>query len=192
MKLQSISLLLFTGFMAVAFSACSPNLSPFTERLYKENGWRQAELSSIQFYLSRDVILQREVSEGNTTIKSGKIKTKNGRLIEEVRIPRGTPGVLVTIKSDDPTNRSKTAVEKMVVSFEDTDDFALTFGPNPKQKGTYVLLADDWQNSAGKVHYGGQIYWAVNDSGLAALMIDLRKIQQTERKSRTARGRKLE
>ncbi len=174
------------------FVACTPRLSPFTERLYKDNNWREEDLSKIQFYLSRDIILQREVSEGSTSINGGKIKMEKGRRIEEVLIPRGTPGVLVKIKVDDPSDRSKMAVEKLVISFEKTDDFSLTFGPNPKQKGTYVLLADDWQNSAGKVHYGSQIYWAVNDSGLAALMVDLRRIQETERKSRTARGRKID
>ena len=64
------------GVLAAFFGTigCGPTLMPFTQKLYEENRWSDAELKNIQFYVSRDIILWREATEGSSKIAQGKIK----------------------------------------------------------------------------------------------------------------------
>ena len=52
----------------LALSACGPTLSPFTESLYKKNQWSEAELKRIQFYLSNDIVMRRELTGAKSEI----------------------------------------------------------------------------------------------------------------------------
>ena len=165
----------------VLASACSPRLSPFTQRLYDEARWSEAELKQIQFYLSDPVILRRSLSGGESTISEGKIKMVNGRRVEEVVIPENTPGVLVFLPKSD----------RFAVSFEEGDDLYLMFGPNPKIGDRYVLLAKEWDKRQGKVTYNGKHYDVDASSAFATLMVDLRKINRIEKESRRAQGRTI-
>lgn len=175
-------LITFTAIFALLISACSPQLSPFTQDLYKEVGWSESELKQIQFYLSGPIVLQRTLSGGESTITEGKIKLVNGRKVEEVVIPGGTPGVvLFTPKSD-----------RFAVSFEDEgQDLYLMFGPNPNIGNKYALLAKEWHKKVGKVSYNGKEYDVDAASAYSTLMVDLRKIRETEYQTRRAEGRKV-
>lgn len=163
-------------------SACSPKLSPFSQSLIDQNGWSEEELKEIQFYLSDDVVLRRDFTRGSSKIVSGEIKMVNGRQVEEIRIPEGTPGILLF---QPKSNR-------MAVSFEDGKDARfLMFGPNPKRRKQYVLLASDWQNRRGKVQYDGRTYYTDSESALATLMVDLKRSGKTSVRTRSAKGRKV-
>ena len=172
--------LIFSGFLI----GCSPSLSPFTERLKQEQGWQIEELSKIQFYLSEDVILRRQIAAGSSEIISGEIKIVDGRKIEEIFIKEGTPGILV----EQPKKN------RIGISFEDGfDDRYLMFGPNPKRGGRYVLLASDWDKRKGTITYDGRKYYiSLQDGGSAILEVDLKKSTRTKVNSRTAGGRKID
>lgn len=164
-------------------SACSPKLSPFSQRLIDQNGWSEDDLQQIQFYLSDDIVLKRDFTRGSSEIVSGDIKMVNGREVEEVKIRKGTPGVLLF------QPKSK----RMAVSFESGNDTRyLMFGPNPKRGKNYVLLASDWNNRRGKVKYDGKTYYTDSNSALATLMVDLKRSGNTSVKSRSAKGRKID
>jgi len=177
--LMPISLFLFLLFVI----GCSPRLSPFSQRLIDQNGWSEADLQQIQFYLSEDIVLKRDYSRGSSEIVSGEIKMVNGRRIEEVTIPRGTPGVLLF----------QPKYNRMAISFEEGKDARyLMFGPNPKRGKNYVLLASDWKNRRGKVKYNGKTYYTDSNSALATLMVDLKKTGRTTVRKRSAKGRKID
>jgi hypothetical protein len=169
---------------AFLFVSCSPNLSPFTERLKQEQGWSEEELSLIQFYLSDDVVLRRQISSGSTEIISGEIKIIDGKRIEEIIVPEGTPGILV----ENPKSN------RLGISFEGGhDERFLMFGPNPKRGGRYVLLASDWDKRRGTISYDGRKYYTNPENGaLANLLVDLKKTKRTRVTSRTAGGRKID
>ena len=171
------------SFVALIFLAgCSPNLAPFTQDLYDQNRWSESELKNIQFYLSNDIVLHRELSGGKSTISGGKIRMVNGRQVEEIVFKKGTPGVLLFTPK----------VDRFAVSFEsEGKDRFLMFGPNPKAGDRYVLLAKDWDRRSGKVSYDGKIYSTTSHSAIAHLMVDLRRIQKLELERRTAEGRKV-
>ncbi len=138
-------------------------------------------MKKIQFYLSEDVLLQREIPKGSDKIVHGKVKIVNNTKIEEITISKGTKGVLVQMPND----------TKLFISFEISDSYFLTFGVNPSAGGKYVLLASDWNNNVGKVHYGDQSEVYFTDAKYAYLLVDLHQIDKSQRKSRTAHGRKV-
>ncbi len=178
MRANSIFFLL--SLLLLGMSACSPQLTPFTQRLYEENRWSDEELKQIQFYLSDDIVLRKEVSGGSSEIVSGEIKMVDGKKVEEIVIRKGTPGVFVFSPK---TNR-------FAVSFESEEDKSfLMFGPNPKNGNRYALLASNLQRRRGQVSYEGRKFYTPSESAYASLMVDLKRVRKVSVKSRTAKGR---
>ncbi len=164
-------------------ASCATTLTPFTDDLRKENNWSKQQMAQIQFYVSTDVILQRKLKmEGEgSEIVSGKIRMVNGERMEEVLIPRGTPGV-ITFNPED---------NRIGVSFEDGDDRYLMFGPDANRDDRYYVLASDWQNRIGKVNYEGKTWFMSTPSGNAYLLVDLKKVNQYQKQQRQAKGRTI-
>lgn len=164
----------------LGLSSCSPRLTPFTQRLYVENGWSERDLQAVQFYLSQDIVLSRQVRDGESSIRDGKVKVVAGRQIEEIRFPKGTPGVLLFIPKQN----------RFAVSFEEGgEDRYIMFGPNRKYNGKYMMLAADWDKNYGTVTYDDRVYRTSNESAYSALLIDLKAIRKVSVKSKTAKGR---
>lgn len=173
---------LLTGLLLTA-AACGPNLRPFTQQLYDQNRWSEEDLRHIQFYLSNDIVLRRELSNGSSEIIRGQIKMVNGRRIEEIAIRKGTPGVFLFSPKD----------KRFAVSFEEGGDQRyLIFGPSPKAGERYVLLASEWGRRDGTVTYEGIKYQVDAESAYASLLVDLKKLNKTSINSRTASGRKID
>ncbi len=172
--------ILFFVLIVFALPSCK-NLVPYTNAMKQQHGWFDNQVQQIQFYVSHNIVLHRELSQGSTDIIHGKIKTINGRKVEEIIIPQGTPGVVTQIPRE----------SKLLVSFEMGDDYYLSFGVNPNLSDKYVLLASDWNKGMGAVHYAGQEYTTDPDSKYAYLLVDLRKIQKMELKQRIVKGRKV-
>ncbi len=168
-------------FVAFTFASCK-NLVPYTDAMKKKYSWGENEIKRIQFYLSREVVLQRQITNGSTEIVQGKIKTVKGKKVDEIIIPAGTKGVVTDIPRQD----------KLLVSFEVGDDHYLSFGVNPNATEKYMLLASDWKNEMGRVHYAGNEYYTDPDSKYAYLLVDLRKVEDMQIKQRIAKGRKVE
>ena len=168
-------------FIACTLANCSKNLVPLTDSLIKEKGWDKNEVQRIQFYTSDVIVIQREFRNNATAIVSGKVKTVDGRQVEEIKIKKGTPGVAIHIPSEN----------KMEISFDRNDDAALSFGPNPNRGARFYLLADEWKNKIGKVHYEGKEWYASAQSADVFLMVDLQRIKDWEVSQRKAKGRKV-
>lgn len=166
----------------ILMSSCSPTLSPFTDNLYDENKWSENELKRIQFYLSEDLVLRRQVREGSSEIVRGEIKMVNGKKVEEIIIRRNTPGVFMFTPKQD----------RLAVAFEEGGkERYLMFGPNPKASGRYVVLASEWKQRRGIVTYDGKKWSLDYRDALAGLMVDLKKTRNLSVKSRTAKGVKV-
>ncbi len=177
---MNVKTLTMLGLLVIALSSCGPTLTPFTQRLYEENNWTESELKRIQFYLSDDVVLRRELSGSKSEIVSGEIKMIDGQRVDEIVIRDGTPGVFMFSPKSD----------RFAVSFEEGgDESFLMFGPNPKAGDRYVLLASDWNRRTGKVTYAGKKYSVGSNSAFASLLVDLNKTRQVSINRRTARGR---
>jgi hypothetical protein len=166
---------------ALSMIACGPTYKPFTDNLQHANDWSEAELKHIQFYLSNDIVLRRNLSKGESVIEGGKIRIEEGRRIEEIVIKDGTPGVLLFMPKQD----------RLAISFESGKDKFLIFGPHPKWDGRYMLLGSSWDRREGEVTYQGKKYTTSSQSALAGLLVDLNKVSKVTLNRRTAPGRKV-
>jgi len=174
--------LILPAILSVLFiTSCGPTYKPFTSALQNDNRWSEEELKHIQFYLSNDIVLRRNLSRGESVIEGGKIRIKEGQRIEEIVIREGTPGVLVFMPKE----------ERLAISFENGKDKFLVFGPHPKWNGRYMLLGSEWDKYAGKVTYQGKTYSTSSKSAYAGLLVDLDKVSQVTRKRHTVAGRKV-
>ncbi len=170
-------------FLALALSSCGPTLSPFTQRLYEEQNWTESELRRIQFYLSEDIVLTRELTGGSSDITRGQIKIVNGREVEQIVIRRNTPGVFVFSPKEN----------RFAISFEEGgNERYLVFGPNPRTQDRYTLLASDWNRNAGTVTYDGRKWNVDSDDAFASLMVDLQRFRKQDVNTRVVGGRKID
>ncbi|MBL7816408.1 MAG: hypothetical protein JNL70_15415 [Saprospiraceae bacterium] len=176
--------LFFAAFFIISLSSCGRELRPFTTNILREGNWSDSELSKIQFYLSDDIVIRRKLTEGSNEISSGgSIKIVKGEKVEEVRVKAGTPGVFLFRANDN----------HFAIGFDATNDKRyLMFGANPKRQGSYVLLASEWKDRYGKVRYDDRFFFTDEQSAIASLLVDFRKIRHTEVSSRTERGRKVQ
>ena len=179
--MKASNLMILFAASILLFTSCA-KLTYFTEDLYHQQGWSEQELKRIQFYISQDVVPKRELTGGKSEIISGKIKVENGVKIEEVVIPKGTPGTFLFSPKED----------RFAIAFEEGGDKRfLMFGPSPKYSDRFVMLASDWSRRSGKVNYDGKEWRVGSDDAYAALMVDLKKVEKYDRNSRTAKGRKV-
>ena len=170
-------------FLGLALSSCGPTLSPFTQRLYEEQNWTESELRRIQFYLSEDIVLTRELTGGSSDITRGQIKIVNGRQVEQIVIRRNTPGVYLFSPKEN----------RFAVSFEEGGERRyLIFGPNPRTGERYTLLASDWNRSAGTVNYDGREWNVDSGDAFASLMVDLQRFRKQDVNTRVVGGRKID
>ncbi len=168
--------------VALCFSSCSPKLTPFTQELYQQNKWTENELSQIQFYLSEDIELSRQIGKDTTEFLEGEIKIINGREVEEILIPKGTPGVFLFSPS----------ANQLAISFEsEGEERYLMFGPNPNVSNRFTILAKNWGREQGIVRYDGKEYNLSFTDAFASLLVDLKLASKEEMESRKAIGRKI-
>ncbi len=164
--MKTIKFFLGLYLFSFLFAGCSPRLSPFTDDLYDSNKWTESELKQIQFYLSDDIVMRRVLKGRKAEVVEGKIKTVNGKKVEEVVIKRGTPGVLVFMPKE----------KRFAISFDKDNDAAfLVFGPNEKRNGQFMLLASEWRKRSGIVTYNGKKYKVSTRNAFAGLMVDLKQ-----------------
>lgn len=170
----------FFFLVLIGASSCTHQLSPFTSGLVEDQGWSEQDLRKIQYYLSDDVQLERQIRQSASDIVFGEIIIKDGRQIEQLILRKGTPGVLVQLPKQD----------KLLISFEPgKDDRFLVFTPHPKRNGTFVLSAHNWSEGRGQLNYGGNTYYTVAGSGLAALEVDLKAHRSSKVSRREIGGR---
>lgn len=174
--------MLFLAILIATLSSCSPKLTPFTANLRNEYQWTDKDLQKIQFYVSEDIVLWREVRDGDAKIDDGAIKIRDGKKVEEIRIPRRTPGVyLFEPKSD-----------RFAIGFESGDEKYLMFGPSKKSGADFVLLAADWKKDRGQISYDNKIYFTPETSAYSRLLVDLRAAKKLTVKRKTVKGRTID
>ncbi len=164
-------------------TSCSHNLTPFTKQLYDQQRWEEPDLKKIQFYISHDIIMQRNASQGITRIERGKIKLLKGEKLDKVVIRRGTPGVFLFSPKED----------RFAICFEEAEPPRfLMFGPNPNYGNRFTLLGKEWDRHSGVITYDQKEYLAPSESAMAYLLVDLRKTRKVQVQEREVRGRKID
>lgn len=159
--------------------ACATKKTVYFNQLIRQNVESyDIEMTDIQFYNSREIILERDLSYEETKVASGKIRFENGRFIERIIIKKETPGVCEGFDE-----------EVIDVSFEPGENKVLKFVRDAGDN--YRVSAIEWQNKYGKVAYDTTHYFIVPGGEKAILKVKLEDIHKFDKKQRIAPGRTL-
>lgn len=172
-------LFLFLAFVLL-MASCSSRTTSLTSGIVESQNWSEHDLRRIQYYLNQDIVLERQVRDRGSEIVVGEVIMRDGRQIERLVFPRGTPGVFVR----------KLGEDRYAFSFEPRhDDRFLVFTANPKRGGVYLLSAQNWHEGRGQLNYAGNTYFTVPGSGLAGLEIKMKGKGRDRVRQRTVPGR---
>ena len=169
----------FMAVTAIVFlvSACAPRVIFMHEaRVRLEE--QEVDLSRIQFYNDKDIVLQRKVDSQEYTVKEGVIREIDGRRVQEVRIPRNTNAVI------DSTNGGN-----LYVRFERGDDKLIRFYRN--EYDTYQIDADEWIQRQGKIEYAGKDFYITAAGNDALMLVKKTKAYKTMTESHVVSGIKV-
>lgn len=166
---------------ALLFLSSCNSLTPFTQEIYSDLNLATDQVKSVQFYLSQDIVLYKVSEIDNAQVEDGKIKLKERRKTDEIVIKSGTPGVVLFLPKEN----------RFAVSFENSDDKFLIFGPNKRYNERYTLLGREWDDGFGKVTYGGEVYETSSRNAMASLMVNINKINSNQVKRKQVNGRRV-
>lgn len=162
------NIIILSSIIALSFSSCK-NLVPYTDALQKKHGWTNEQLERAQFYVSGKICLERELTKEFPDQIAGKIVVKNGVKTEVVYLQKNLRVAFVGL----------THSGDYIIQCEPTGGSTLTFGVNPDNGGKFVLLASEWKDGYGQVHYRGIEYFVPVEESSTHLLIDLRnKIEE--------------
>lgn len=181
MKRLSFSYFWILGFILTLLS-CQPSRMYYNERMAEDFQWSEKDLQKIQFYISEDIVLTRQIRKGEAIISGGKVKRTKGREIEQVIIRRGTPGTYLFTTSEG----------HYAITFDSANrNHYLIFGPVAKVRNRYGLRAKKWERSFGIVTYGGREYTTTPRSAQAFLLINSKGQTTTKVSRKTERGSRV-
>ncbi len=155
--MKNIYILIISFFLLILFASCSKTIY-FSQDMRNNLNKNHLNINKIQFYNSRKIILIRNLSYADTKVARGKIKLENGRYVENVIIPKKTPGVAIGEGSN-----------YINVAFEDGVNRFLRFVLN--DRNVYQISAGKWNQGYGKVKYDTLIYYIAPKSSKAVLKV---------------------
>jgi predicted aspartyl protease len=146
-------------------------------------------VTQLQFYNSEEILLVRQMSKEDFGVEKGRIKIQNGRQVEEVIIPRNTPGICELF--DEKT---------LKISFDKGNDNAIAFLVERKngvvtEGSHFKIAAKEWVstergNKVGKMDYEGKVFTLVRGFN-SRLLIDKSVLNKVNRDTKVVKGRKL-
>lgn len=169
--------------------ACSSYI-PFTTHLRNEFRLDDAALRKVQFYVSGNVVLRRDVSATETGRLSvgGVLRSAEGRLVEEILVKKHTPGiVLASIFEAEPPKA------QLHVSFMPGDNtnyliFAMPEGEQADSDAPFLLTPTLFEGQMPRVRYDNKL-WSVDLRKQPRLMIRKAAFYKLKRIIRILPGR---
>lgn len=188
MRCASIILLVITIGLTACASTAGVSRLAFGEYLRAGYQLTDRELRALQYYVSDDIHLRRIVESGNRSIGRGILLERNARVVDEIVIESGTPGVAVGVGKD-----------WVAVSFEpgsylyfsSRNDGVHVVGDPSEQGELYYLWATDWVDGPGVVYVNGVPYEAQPENAYAHLQVERKALARSEERDRVQPGRKL-
>ncbi len=166
--------LFFILVLGILLNSCSKTIY-FTQDMRMNLHKNHIKLGEVQFYNSKKIALKRDISYEDTKVARGAIKLENGQLIEELIIPKNTPGV----------TKSETG-NVINVAFESGRNRAIRFVLNDKNR--YQISALVWENGYGKIVYDTLVYFIEPKSAKALLKVRKDNRYNFQKKVRKVKG----
>lgn len=173
MKKKYLPLLAVIILMTLA--SCNSTIY-FTQEMRNNLIDNRLEIEDVQFYISRKLVLKRNLTYDETKIARGEIKFENGQYIEEIIIPKNTQGVAI----DNKKNRIDVAFER---GFNRDLKFVLN------DENLYQITALSWDNDYGKIKYDTLVYFMEPGGDKALLKVKKDNIYNFQKKKRVVKGR---
>jgi hypothetical protein len=181
--------LFFLLLTASVFTSCSTSRMYFTVETKQQVEKANVAITQLQFYNSEEIVLVRQMSKEEFGVEKGRIKIENGKQVEEIIIPRNTPGICEL--HDEKT---------LKVSFDKGNDNALAFLVERRNDvvvpgSQFKIGAKEWVttergNKVGKLDYEGKVFTMVRGMN-SRLLIDKSVLNKVDRDTKVAKGRKL-
>jgi hypothetical protein len=158
-------------------SSCNPTIY-FTQDMRNNLNENNLNVKDVQFYVSRKLVLKRNLAYDETKIARGEIKLENGKYVEEIIIPKNTLGVAENFNS-----------KSIDVAFEQGFNRDLKFVIN--QDNLYQITALSWENDYGKVKYDTLMYFMEPGGDKALLKVKKDNVYNFQKKKRVVKGRSV-
>jgi hypothetical protein len=195
-------------------TGCASSLVPFTHEIRTQHSLSDDDVHELQFYVSHEVTLRREVRTKGRTINGGNLKLHAGKLVEEIVIQEHTPGVAVAVDAEtvrisfeegsflDFSIRTAAPQPLRTESRSSSSGFATSPDPFPGSSNDdeIVLLdaiLDDggnyWldANNDAAIEFLGLEWTAVEKTFRAHLMIDAESLEEVVEERTTLKGRTI-
>lgn len=181
---------LLAASLPALLTACADSGSterlPFSETLISDYALDNEHRQHLQYYLSNTIELYREVSEGQHGVAHGRLVSRSGTWIEEVKIPRGTPGVVVG------SGNGWVAVSFAPGSYlYFVSEPAGGYFDNDHQPDRFYLFSPDNDGRHGTVRFAGADFEADRDALRAYLLVDQDSLSHVDGRESTLPGRWL-
>ena len=191
MKRIFFSFVIFTGIIVLAASCrrhASPQKDltfiPFTKQLKQRIESSNLDIKKVQFFTDERLVLRRSLGTQKSEIKSGVILFDNGEYINEVIIPKNTPGICEGVNGD-----------KLMVSFE-VNNNTVEFGPGGINNSYFTLYAHNWNHGTAEMIYDNKTYKvecvSCLNAGDVKLLVRKTEADKLERNKRIVEGRKVD
>jgi len=159
-------------------TSCSKKIL-FTNKMRYNLHDNHVDLGKVQFYNSKKIVLKRNLTYEETKVAEGKIRLENGKYMEEIIIPKNTPGILISEGKN-----------YLNIAFERGRDRDLKFLQN--MDNYFQLSALNWDhNGYGRVKYDSSTYYILPSSSKALLQISKDVLYNSEKKTRKLKGIKI-
>jgi hypothetical protein len=175
---NSIRLILILFLSGVALTSCSDKVL-FTRQMQQVLYKNEINMGHVQFYNSKKIVLKRNLSSEETKVASGKIRFENGKFVEEIIIPKHTPGIAV-----------KSGKNYLNIAFERDKHKNLKFLLN--YDDNYQLSAKEWDKNYGKVNYDTLTYYILPGGAKALLEVGKDNVNKFTKKKRKLKGVRID
>ncbi len=171
MERKILSLIIF---VSIFLTSCNSTIY-FTQEMRNNIDENNLKIEDVQFYVSQKLILKRNLSSDEIKIARGEIKFENGQFVEEIIIPKNTPGIAVDLD-----------IDWVDIVFEQGFNRDLKFVLNSDDN--YQITALEWNSNYGKVKYDTTFYYLVPGSDKALLKVKKEDIFNFQKNKRVVKG----
>jgi len=178
-----LGIVLLTACSSSKHAATDAVYIPFTKQLKQRIERNQLDIKKVQFFVDQKLVLRRSLGTQKSEIKSGVILFENGEYINEVIIPKYTPGICENIFSD-----------KLMISFE-LQNNSVAFGPGGLNADYFTLYARNWNNGIAEMTYDNNAYKVhcatCANVGEVRLVVKKTEADKLQKSQRVVEGRKV-
>lgn len=189
--------------LSLPLAASCTSYIPFTDRVADRYRLEPRDRTLLQYFVSDEFCLRRDTTDESAHITAGgTVRFFRGRRIEELRIPRHTPGTVVAMESGGLGLSFMPGDDRSVLYFAPELDGVSEEGPEPERRGRFAVAPESERprsvpigeryvlqgDATHSVRYDGKL-WTVHFERRPFLLIRGRDVEDKETRIKTLPGR---